>query len=66
MNIPEVSKFAMFPRPPCDKKVSTEKRLLLDGVFSNCIFDGLTVYPTYRKPFDLIAEGISLQFKLPE
>lgn len=42
-----------------------EKRILLDFVLSNCTFDGVTLYPTYRKPFDLIAEGIKMQFKLP-
>lgn len=48
------------------KRTPAEKRQLLDNVLSNCTLDGLTVYPTYRKPFDLIAEGVSLQFMLPE
>ena len=31
-----------------------EKGKLLKMVLSNCGFDGVTLYPTYRKPFDLI------------
>ena len=31
-----------------------EKGKLLKMVLSNCRFDGVTLYPTYRKPFDLI------------
>jgi len=42
-----------------------EKRQLLKSVLSNCLFDGVTLYPTYKKPFDLIAEGVQNQFKLP-
>ncbi len=44
---------------------ASEKRELLALVLSNCTFDGTTLYPTYRKPFDLIAEGIQNQIKLP-
>lgn len=36
----------------------SEKRKLLNCVLSNCVIDGLTLYPTYKKPFDLIAEGV--------
>src|SRR6185312_1005602 len=32
-------------------QTSAEKGKL---VLSNCSFDGVTLYPTYRKPFDLI------------
>jgi site-specific DNA recombinase len=42
-----------------------ERRQLLKSVLSNCLFDGVTLYPTYKKPFDLIAEGVQNQFKLP-
>lgn len=43
----------------------TEKRKLLDTVLSNCTLDGLILCPTYRKPFDLIAEGVKTQVMLP-
>lgn len=42
-----------------------EKRQLLNSVLSNCTLDGLTVTPTYKKPFNYIAEGLDLQLKLP-
>ena len=32
-----------------------ERRRLLDSVLSNCTFDRGSVYPTYKKPFDLFA-----------
>ncbi len=32
----------------------TEKAKLLKMVLSNCAIDSATLYPTYRKPFDLI------------
>lgn len=35
-----------------------QKRILLDFILSNCLMDGVSLYPIYRKPFDLIAEGI--------
>ncbi|MBK7142274.1 MAG: recombinase zinc beta ribbon domain-containing protein [bacterium] len=41
------------------------KRQLLNSVLSNCTLDGLTVTPTYKKPFGYIAEGLDLQLKLP-
>jgi DNA invertase Pin-like site-specific DNA recombinase len=34
----------------------TEQAQLLKMVASNCRFDGATLYPTYRKPFDVIFE----------
>jgi site-specific DNA recombinase len=36
------------------KQTPTEKAKLLKMVLSNCSIDALNVYPTYRKPFDLI------------
>lgn len=42
-----------------------EKRKLLDCVLSNCSMDGLTLYPTYKKPFDLLAKGLQTQNKYP-
>jgi site-specific DNA recombinase len=34
-----------------------EQRRVLDSVLSNCTFDRGSVYPTYRKPFDLFARA---------
>jgi len=42
----------------------SERRELLNCVLSNCVIDDLTLYPTYKKPFDLIAEGLKTQLKL--
>ena len=42
-----------------------EKRRLLDTVLWNCTLDDVTLYPTYRKPFDLIAEGVRMQVMHP-
>lgn len=36
------------------KQEPTEKAKLLKMVLSNCAVDARSVYPTYRKPFDLI------------
>jgi len=41
-----------------------EKRKLLRLLLSNCTFDGVTLYPTYKTPFDLIAEGVKNNKKL--
>ena len=38
------------------KQDATEKAKLLQLVVSNCRIDTLNLYPTYRKPFDLIAK----------
>lgn len=35
-----------------------ERAKLLKYVFSNCHLDGVSVCPTYRKPFNLFAEGL--------
>ena len=34
--------------------LETDNRKLLQIVLSNCAVDAVNVYPTYRKPFDLI------------
>jgi len=44
---------------------ASEKRRLLNFVLSNCTLDGLTLYPTYKKPFDLIVEGVKMQTWYP-
>ena len=35
---------------------ASEKAKLLRMVLSNCAVDAANIYPTYRKPFDLIFE----------
>ncbi len=47
------------------KQNATEKRQLLKTVLSNCTLDGVTLNPTYKKPFNYIAEGVILHGKLP-
>lgn len=42
----------------------SQKRKLLRTVLSNCTLDGVTLTPTYRKPFDLIAKGVVSNNKL--
>ena len=34
------------------------KRRILEIVLSNCSLDGVTICPTIRKPFDVLAEGL--------
>ena len=34
------------------------KRRILEIVFLNCSLDGVTLVPTMRKPFDVLAEGL--------
>jgi site-specific DNA recombinase len=36
----------------------TTKRRLLEIVFLNCVLDDVTLVPTIRKPFDVLAEGL--------
>jgi hypothetical protein len=36
------------------KQPPAEKAKLLKMVLSNCAIDAVSIYPTYRKPFDLI------------
>ena len=38
------------------KQNAAERAKLLQLVVSNCRIDALNLYPTYRKPFDLIAQ----------
>jgi len=38
-----------------------ERRKLLDILLSNCTFYQATLYPTYRKPFDILAKGLQNQ-----
>ena len=38
-----------------------EKRQILDIVWLNCRLDDVTLVPTIRKPFDVLAEGLSVQ-----
>lgn len=45
---------------------SPEERRILNSLLSNCTPDDLTPYPTYKIPFDLLAEGLEMQKKLPE
>jgi site-specific DNA recombinase len=40
----------------CLRQTPTEKAKLLRIVLSNCALDTVSVYPTYRKPFDSILE----------
>jgi hypothetical protein len=35
-----------------------EQAKLLRNVLLNCAIDGVSLYPTYRKPFDLIANRV--------
>ena len=46
-------------------KEPKEKRRLLNSLLSNCTIDGLTLCPTYKKPFNFIHEGLLLNQKLP-
>ncbi len=39
------------------RQISTEKAKLLRMVLSNCAIDAANLYPTYRKPFDLILQA---------
>jgi len=40
-----------------------QKRRLLQSVLSNCELIGTTLYPTYNKPFDILAKGTEMQSK---
>jgi hypothetical protein len=39
------------------KQPPAEKAKLLKMVLSNCAIDAVSLYPTYRKPFDLIFQS---------
>ena len=41
------------------KQNATERRKLLNIILSNCTYDGVTLSPIYRKPFDLLVKGPS-------
>ena len=43
------------------KKDHTERAKLLKMVLSNCGIDALSLYPTYRKPFDLIFQKVKTE-----
>ncbi len=45
------------------QKDRKEKRKLLDILLSNCTFYRGTLYPTYRKPFDILAKGSEFKSK---
>jgi site-specific DNA recombinase len=51
--------FLYLRQPPA------EKAKLLRMVLSNCKVDALSVYPTYRKPFDLIFNRVKTKEWLP-
>jgi len=38
-----------------------EKRRILEIVFLNCTLDGVSLRPTIRKPFDVLAEGLDFE-----
>jgi hypothetical protein len=40
-----------------------QKRRLLQSVLSNCELIGTTLYPTYKKPFDILVKGLESQNK---
>jgi hypothetical protein len=40
-----------------EKQPSSEKRKLLDFVLSNSLWDGETLIPKFRQPFDMIADA---------
>ena len=43
-----------------------EKAKLLKIIQSNCTWDGINPYPTYKKPFDILAKGLTTQNWLGE
>jgi site-specific DNA recombinase len=47
------------------KQPPAEKAKLLRIVLSNCKVDAVSVYPTYRKPFDLIFQRVKNEEWLP-
>jgi len=40
------------------------KRELLNDLLSNCVWDGKKLYPTYKKPFDILAKGFNCSNQL--
>ncbi len=51
--------FLYLRQPPA------EKAKLLKMVLSNCAIDAISLYPTYRKPFDLIFQRTKTEGWLP-
>ena len=49
----------------CLRQPAHEKARLLIIVQSNCVWDGVSTCPEYRKPFDILAEGLSSAKWLP-
>ena len=43
------------------KQNHTERAKLLKMVLSNCGIDAVSIYPTYRKPFDLIFQKVKTE-----
>jgi site-specific DNA recombinase len=52
--------YSLYLRQPAH-----EKARLLKIVQSNCVWDGVIACPEYRKPFDILAEGLSSANWLP-
>jgi hypothetical protein len=48
------------------KQEPAEKAKLLKLVLLNCAIDATTVYPTYRKPFDVIFTRAKMRNGAPE
>ena len=48
------------------KQPPAEKAKLLKMVLSNCAIDAVSLYPTYRKPFELIFQKTKREGWLPE
>ncbi|GAI91722.1 unnamed protein product, partial [marine sediment metagenome] len=47
------------------KRNNEGKREILNILLSNCTLNAGNLYPTYRKPFDLLAKGLSRSNWLP-
>jgi hypothetical protein len=55
------SKVFELSQSPTDKWLTAdvfEKRQILEIVFLNCVLDDVTLCPTIRKPFDVLADGL--------
>jgi site-specific DNA recombinase len=53
--------YSLYLKQPPD-----EQARLLKIVQSNCLWNGVSACPEYRKPFDILAEGLSSANWLPE
>ncbi|MFH1226746.1 MAG: recombinase family protein [Planctomycetota bacterium] len=47
------------------KQKPSERRRLLNYLLSNCTYTSGNLYPTYRKPFDLLVKGVKKREVLP-